>query len=177
MKLVAGVSLLGALAALAGCAQDRAPRAAEDTSAPASPTGEQTGPRSAEPSTTPSTPPRGSGTTLRAMASDFGDVLFDSTGQAVYLFDVETTDEPRCYGSCAEAWPPVLTDGSPVAGPRVRESLLATTERTDGTVQVTYDGHPLYFYAHEGKGEVKCHDIFLNGGIWYAVQPDGRRAP
>ena len=47
----------------------------------------------------------------------------------------------------------------------------------DGTVQVTYNGHPLYFYAHEGKREVKCHDIFLNGGNWYVVQPGGDAAP
>ncbi|MGZ5368495.1 MAG: hypothetical protein ACXWDD_04175 [Aeromicrobium sp.] len=58
-----------------------------------------------------------------------------------------------------------------------RQSLLGTTQRTDGTTQVTYDEHPLYLYAHEGKYEVKCHSVFLNGGNWYAVQPDGRRAP
>ena len=58
-----------------------------------------------------------------------------------------------------------------------RHSLLGTTQRTDGTTQVTYDEHPLYFYAHEGKREVRCHDVFLNGGTWYAVQPDGQRAP
>lgn len=104
-------------------------------------------------------------------------MLFDSTGQAIYLFDVETTSKPRCYGACAEAWPPVLTTGEPVAGQGVDISLLATTERSDGTVQVTYNGHPLYFYAHEGKREVKCHDVFLNGGNWYVVRPGGDPAP
>ncbi|MFC5179362.1 hypothetical protein [Nocardioides taihuensis] len=112
-----------------------------------------------------------------AAVSDFGPVLFDGTGQAIYVFDVEKTSQPRCYGSCAVAWPPVLTDGAPLAGDRVEEALLGTTRRSDGTTQVTYDGHPLYFYAHEGKDEVKCHDVFLNGGTWYAVQPDGDRAP
>ena len=104
-------------------------------------------------------------------------MLFDGTGQAIYLFDVETTSKPTCYDACAEAWPPVLTTGGPVAGPGVESSLLATTKRADGTVQVTYNDHPLYFYAHEGKGEVKCHDIFLNGGNWYVVQPGGDPAP
>lgn len=126
----------------------------------------------------PSTPePTKPGTGIVASDSEFGQMLFDSTGQAIYLFDIETTSKPRCYDACAQAWPPVLTNGDPVAGPGVDTSLLATTERTDGTVQVTYNGHPLYFYAHEGKREVKCHDIFLNGGKWYVVQPGGDPAP
>ena len=110
-------------------------------------------------------------------ASDFGPMLFDATGQAIYLFDVETTSEPACYEACAKAWPPVLTDGRPVAGEGVRKHLVGTTVRSDGSTQVTYNGHPLYFYAHEGKNEVLCHDVFLNGGNWYVVRPDGDAAP
>ncbi len=117
------------------------------------------------------------GTEIVASPSDFGTILFDATGQAIYIFDVETSSEPRCYDDCETAWPPVLTDGPPVAGAEVEASLLGTTERSDGTTQVTYNGHPLYFYAHEGKNEVLCHDVFLNGGNWYAVQPSGDRAP
>ncbi len=109
--------------------------------------------------------------------SEFGQMLFDASGQAIYLFDVETSPKPQCYDACAEAWPPVLSKGDPVAGPGVKSSLLATVERADGSVQVTYNDHPLYFYAHEGKREVKCHDIFLNGGNWYVVQPGGDAAP
>ncbi len=104
-------------------------------------------------------------------------MLYDDTGQAIYLFDVETTAEPQCYGDCAVAWPPVLTDGEPVAGEGVDPALLGTSERTDGRLQVTYNDHPLYFYAHEGKGEVLCHDVFLNGGNWYVVMPNGDPAP
>jgi predicted lipoprotein with Yx(FWY)xxD motif len=121
--------------------------------------------------------PRKQGTTVVARSTDFGTILFDEGGQAIYLFDVETSPEPRCYGACEEAWPPVLTEGSPRAGRQIEQSLLGTTERRGGDVQVTYGGHPLYFYAHEGKLEVKCHDVFLNGGTWYAVQPNGERAP
>ena len=117
------------------------------------------------------------GTTVMAGDSDFGTVLFDDTGQAIYLFDVETTLEPKCYGACEEAWPPVLTDGEPVAGDGIDPTLVGITERTDGTTQVTYANHPLYFYAHEGKNEVKCHDVFMNGGNWYVVRPDGTPAP
>lgn len=71
----------------------------------------------------------------------------------------------------------MLTQGEPRAGLGVENSLLGTTERTDGALQVTYDNHPLYFYAHEGKREVKCHDVFMNGGNWYVVRPDGDPAP
>ena len=104
-------------------------------------------------------------------------MLFDGSGQAVYLFDLEPTSTPGCYDACAEAWPPVLTQGEPVAGLGVENSMLSTTERTDGTVQVTYNDHPLYFYKHEEKREVKCHDVFMNGGKWYVVKPDGDPAP
>ena len=81
------------------------------------------------------------------------------------------------HDECAVAWPPVVTDGEPVAGKGVDPALLGTTERADGRLQVTYNDHPLYFYAHEGKHEVLCHDVFLNGGNWYVVQPDGDPAP
>jgi len=132
---------------------------------------------STEPSHSPSAQQPEQGQKVIAAESDFGTILFGDTGQAIYLFDIETTSQPRCYGACADAWPPVLTDGAPLAGEQVKESLLGTTQRTDNTTQVTYDGHPLYFYAHEGRSEVKCHDVFLNGGNWYAVRPDGHRAP
>jgi predicted lipoprotein with Yx(FWY)xxD motif len=129
-----------------------------------------------KPASSPTPAPGASGTRIVVADSDFGQMLFDATGQAIYLFDIETTSEPQCYGACAEAWPPVLTTGRPVDGRGVRASLLGTTKRTNGTVQVTYNDHPLYFYAHEGKHEVKCHNIFLNGGTWYVVQPGGAPA-
>jgi predicted lipoprotein with Yx(FWY)xxD motif len=165
--------LLGLLTA---CAEDPVAPATEDPTTPSRPTTAMTNPAPV-PSPSPSARPTQQGPTVIAAESEFGTILFDDTGQAIYLFDIEITSKPRCYGPCAEAWPPVLTDDAPLAGQRVKESLLGTTQRTDGTTQVTYDGHPLYFYAHEGKYEVKCHDIFLNGGTWYAVQPDGQRAP
>ncbi len=130
-----------------------------------------------EPASSTAPAPVERGAHIVAANSEFGMMLFDETGQAIYLFDVETTSQPRCYDACAEAWPPVLTTEDPVAGQGIESSLLATTERTDGTVQVMYNDHPLYFYAHEGKREVKCHDIFLNGGNWYVVQPGGDAAP
>jgi predicted lipoprotein with Yx(FWY)xxD motif len=109
--------------------------------------------------------------------SAYGTVLVDRRRQAIYLFEPETGRTPRCYGACAAAWPPVLTDGLPRARGQVRNGLLGTVERRDGSLQVTYAGHPLYFYAHEGPGQLLCHDVVENGGRWLAVSPGGGAAP
>lgn len=111
------------------------------------------------------------------MDSAFGEILVDAASQAIYIWELETSADPACYGDCAAAWPPVLTDGAPVAAGTVDPTLLGTTTRTDGATQVTYNGHPLYYYAHEAPGEVKCHDIATHGGLWWVVLPDGNRAP
>lgn len=116
-------------------------------------------------------------TTIKTGASDFGAILYDATGQAIYIWEVEKSSQPQCYGDCEQAWPPVLTDGAPVAAGQVDAALLGSTSRTDGSRQVTYAGHPLYFYAHEGKNEVKCHNIRTHGGLWWVVTPEGRAAP
>jgi predicted lipoprotein with Yx(FWY)xxD motif len=116
------------------------------------------------------------GVTVTTAGSDVGQVLFDGTGQAIYLFAKETTAVPDCYGDCANAWPPVLTEGSPVAGAGAITDLLGTTPRTDGSTQVTYAGHPLYYYAHEGKDVVTCHNVNEYGGLWLAVTPTGQAA-
>lgn len=119
----------------------------------------------------------GKGTTITVGNSDFGTMLFDSNKQAIYVFENDPKGSTVCYGTCAEAWPPVLTDGEPRAGRGVKESLLGTVKRRDGSVQVTYAAKPLYFYSHEGPGEVRCHNVNLNGGFWWVVGPDGERRP
>ena len=170
-RLAVLVLLLGLLAACGDGPQ--APAADEPAATPSpSPTAPTTAPT--DPATATPTRPSKPGATLVAGSSHVGTILFDDTGQAVYVFDVETTSKPRCYDACAEAWPPVLSKGRPQAGDGVEAARLGTTVRSDGSRQVTYAGRPLYFYAHEGKREVECHDVFLNGGTWYAIQPDGR---
>ncbi len=161
---------------LTACGDNTGQEASEPAATVAT-TDAATAPATDEQAPSPTPSPRKPDTRIVASASEFGQMLFDSKGQAIYLFDIETTSKPRCYDACAEAWPPVLTTGHPVAGQGVEKSMLATTKRADGTVQVTYNNHPLYFYAHEGKREVKCHDVFLNGGNWYVVQPGGDPAP
>ena len=103
------------------------------------------------------------GTTITTGDSAFGSMLFNDKKQAIYIWELENSTKAECYGHCAEAWPPVLTDGAPIAAGSVNGALLGTTERTDGTTQVTYSGHPLYYYAHEEAGEVKCHNVSTHG--------------
>lgn len=109
--------------------------------------------------------------------SEFGPVVKDSADQAIYIFENDEPGESNCYGECAAAWPPVLTEGEPVAAAGADQSLLATTKRDDGSLQVTYDDQPLYYYAHEAPGEVRCHNVELNGGFWWVIGPDGERRP
>jgi predicted lipoprotein with Yx(FWY)xxD motif len=127
--------------------------------------------------TASSTPRPRRGTEVIVDDSEFGPMLYGADGQAIYLFDLESTPQPRCHDDCAAAWPPVLTTGAPVAGKGVQQQLLGTVERQDGTRQVTYAGHPLYFYAHEDPWQVLCHDFTDFGGTWWVVQPDGDHAP
>ncbi len=103
-------------------------------------------------------------------------MLFDRVGQAIYLFDREDTSTPQCYGACAQAWPPVLTTDPPRARAAVRAGLLGATQRRDGSRQVTYDGHPLYYYAHESPGQVLCHNVDEFGGLWLVITPAGNAA-
>ena len=117
------------------------------------------------------------GTTVTLGRSEFGSMLFGSSRQAIYVFQNDRKGKSVCYGECAEAWPPVFTKRRPKAARGVEDSLLGTTKRRDGKLQVTYAGKPLYFYAHEGPGEVRCHNVDLNGGLWWVVGPEGRRRP
>jgi predicted lipoprotein with Yx(FWY)xxD motif len=117
------------------------------------------------------------GTKVVLGQSQFGRILFDSKRQAIYLFDRETTSKPRCYGECADAWPPVYAKGRPRLGRGLKRSLLGTVKRRDGRRQITYGGRPLYYYAHEGPGQVLCHDIFEYGGTWLVVKGNGEPVP
>ncbi len=169
--------LLSGCGATSDTADSSATEAATSQSAPASASPSSTAPSADTPSPTKQQPRPKRGTTIIVAASDYGPMLYDATGQPIYLFDAEKGSRPQCYGECAAAWPPVFAKGEPQAAKGVRAGLLGTTKRRDGRMQVTYDGHPLYFYAHEGKYDVRCHDVDQYGGLWLVVQPDGDPAP
>jgi predicted lipoprotein with Yx(FWY)xxD motif len=112
-----------------------------------------------------------------AKGSSFGRVLFDANGQVVYVFENDGKNRSACTSAdCVKAWPPVLTREQPSAGAGIDDGLLGTIRRADGMLQVTYNGRPLYFYEHEGPGEVKCHNVDLHGGLWWVVTPRGEPA-
>jgi predicted lipoprotein with Yx(FWY)xxD motif len=99
-------------------------------------------------------------------------VLTNSSGRTLYWFAPDTPSKSVCYGTCAAYWPPVI--GNPAAGPGVTLSKIATIARTDGTIQVTYAGHPLYTYIGDtAPGQANGNNINLNGGFWHEVPAAG----
>ena len=117
---------------------------------------------------------RARGTTVKVVGSQYGPVLADGRGQAFYLFASEKSGRSRCYGGCAQRWPPVLAGGAPRAGPGGHSRLLGTTRRTDGKVQLTYAGHPMYYYDGDAPGRILCQGVNEFGGLWLVVRPDGK---
>lgn len=174
IRLMAAASLL----LLAGCAESEPEPAAETPEASEtseSPTEESSADKSPSQKASPKSPAK-PGTRITVRASQHGPMLFDSRGRAIYLWEPETTQRPECYEACAASWPPVLTRGEPVAAGAARAALLGTTRRTTGLTQVTYDGHPLYFFANDAPGQVNGHGIDAFGGVWLVVTPSGQPA-
>ena len=104
-------------------------------------------------------------------------ILVDSKGFTLYDFHKDKGNTSACYGACASTWPPLSTNGAPKAMSGAEASQLGTTKRSDGTVQVTYAGHPLYTYIADTKpGEAKGNDYSSFGAQWYALKPSGEEA-
>ncbi len=122
----------------------------------------------------------GSGTAVVltvASAPKVGPVLVDPQGFTVYDFHKDKGTTSSCYGACAKVWPAVTTEGAPTAGEGAMSAKLGTTKRKDGTVQVTYAGHPLYTYVADKKpGEANGNDFSSFGAQWYALHANGEEA-
>jgi predicted lipoprotein with Yx(FWY)xxD motif len=116
-------------------------------------------------------------TKVQLRESKFGKVLFAGNGRVLYLFTSDTAGTSNCSGECAAAWPPFYARGKLVAGDGVNRKLLGRTTRPDGRKQVTYKGHPLYFYVHDPRGEILCHNVNEFGGDWLVVRASGKPAP
>jgi predicted lipoprotein with Yx(FWY)xxD motif len=111
---------------------------------------------------------------LTLRSTRYGRVLFDGRGRVLYAFTRDRRGgQSRCYGACAAAWPVYFAKSSLRAGSGVKQSLIGKTRRRNGRMQVTYNGWPLYYYAHEGPGEVKCQNVDQFGGLWLVVKPNG----
>ena|SRR5437764_827008 len=115
------------------------------------------------------------GTTLSLRKTALGSVLVNAKGRTVYLFAKDKNGKSACAGSCAKFWPPLLSQGKPSVGAGLKESLVGTTKRSNGARQVTYNHHPLYTYALDGRaGQTKGEGISAFGARWYAVSAKGK---
>jgi predicted lipoprotein with Yx(FWY)xxD motif len=117
----------------------------------------------------------GSGNTvIETASSSAGTVLTNGSGRAVYLWVKDTGDMSQCSGACAGAWPAVTTTGTVTAAGAAKASDLGTITRSDGTKQVTYDGHPLYYFSGDsGAGTASGQGSDSFGAKWWLVAPSG----
>jgi len=146
---------------LAACGDDEgdgdgAPGASDGATSEASPSAEES--------------PAAVAATVQLGESDLGSILVDDDGMTLYLFESDTDGSSTCYDDCAAAWP-ALVDDAPTGGEGIDGSLLGTTERDDGEVQVTYAGRPLYTFASDqAPGDVEGQGV---GDVWFVVDASG----
>jgi predicted lipoprotein with Yx(FWY)xxD motif len=168
--LAATVLSLGAFTA--ACAANGSPAASQTTTAaPMS---------SVAPSSPGASPlPGDAGPTPRVATAanpKLGTILTDGNGATLYLFEKDTPNHSNCTGDCAEDWYPFTTSkGAAAAGPGTTASMIATITRADGSTQVTYNSHPLYYYSDDKKkpGDTEGQGSSEYGGLWYTVSPAG----
>jgi predicted lipoprotein with Yx(FWY)xxD motif len=155
------------LTALAVAACGGGAAATASPPAPSSPT-----PAKTTATTTPST----ATATVRVANSRLGRILVNSQGRTLYLFKADSGAKSACFGACAVAWPPLRTGGKPIVGNGASAAPVGTIPRSDGTPQVTYNGHPLYTFVKDQKpGEVNGQGVTAFGASWFAVSPDGNQ--
>ena len=112
---------------------------------------------------------------ITVRSSDYGRILFDGRGKALYAFTRDGRGRSRCSGACATAWPPFVVSRKPRAAAGVKGSLIGTIRRGDGKLQVTYGKRPLYFYVGDRKpGQVLCQNVKEFGGLWLVVRAGGQ---
>jgi predicted lipoprotein with Yx(FWY)xxD motif len=116
----------------------------------------------------------GTSATVSLHKTKLGMILVNSSGHTLYLFEKDRNGKSACSGSCPRFWPPLLSRAKATAGPGVRASLLGTTKRSNGSVQVTYNRHPLYTFALDKQaGQTHGEGNFAFGAKWYAVSARG----
>jgi predicted lipoprotein with Yx(FWY)xxD motif len=122
-----------------------------------------------------SSPPAATGAAVvMTKTGSAGTYLTDGSGKSLYLFAADTGGKSVCSGACAAAWPPLTTKGNPTAGSGANGSMLTTITRGDGSTQVVYGGHPLYYYAADtSAGATSGQGLNAFGGLWWLVSPAG----
>jgi len=114
--------------------------------------------------------------TVSTSSTTLGSILVDGSGRTLYLFQKDQPNQSACSGACASAWPADKSSGTPKAGSGVKASLLGTIKRTDGSTQVTYNKHPLYYYSGDTQaGQQNGQGLNAFGALWYVVGPAGNQ--
>jgi predicted lipoprotein with Yx(FWY)xxD motif len=125
----------------------------------------------------PPTPPKtanGQSATLGVANENVGKILVDSKGRTLYLFERDAGTKSACTGACAVQWPPLRATGKPTVGSGANAAVVATTTRSDGKPQVTYNGHPLYLFSGDQKaGDTNGQGVNAFGGLWYVLSSSG----
>jgi predicted lipoprotein with Yx(FWY)xxD motif len=115
------------------------------------------------------------GPKLKVTGSDYGRILSNGGGRALYVFTADRGKASNCSGDCATAWPPYIVKAKPAAGAGAKPGLIGTTRREDGRLQAAYAGHPVYFYEGDRKpGQVLCQGVTEFGGYWYVLRANGK---
>jgi len=163
-KLFVGVGgAVAAAATVAACSSAASSTAAAPAASPAGASSSSTGAGASA-----------GGTVITTAKSSAGTVLTNGSGKAVYLWAKDTGDMSNCNGACAGAWPPVTTTGTATAAGGATASDIGTITRSDGTKQVTYDGHPLYYFSGDsGPGMASGQGSDAFGAKWWLVAPAG----
>jgi predicted lipoprotein with Yx(FWY)xxD motif len=118
----------------------------------------------------------GAAATVSLRKLNVGNALVDGQGRTLYLFEADKGPMSTCNGACASLWPPDTISGTPKAGPGVDAAKLGTTKRSDGTLEVTYNGHPLYRYAPDTKaGQDTGQGLNQFGAKWYVLAASGSK--
>ncbi len=114
--------------------------------------------------------------TVNSRSGKLGQILVDGQGRTLYLFEADTSDKSTCSGGCAKAWPPATTTGTPKGGGGVKSDLLGTTTRDDGSKQVTYNGHPLYYFEGDQEpGDTNGQGLDQFGAKWFVLDEAGNK--
>jgi predicted lipoprotein with Yx(FWY)xxD motif len=154
--------IIGAGAFLAACGSNTTGAASTPAAPPAAAGASSGGPGSS-----------GSPAVVMTHSGPLGTYLTDASGRTLYLFATDTGSNSTCAGTCAANWPPLTTTGAPQAGSGTTGSDLSTTMRADGSTQVDYHGHPLYYFAADtSAGDAKGQGL-NEGGLWWVVSPAG----
>ena len=156
MKKLALIGLVAVLA-MTACGDDTEPTSTATSPSPTL--------------TSSPSPTQSASETVNVASSSLGQILVDAEGRTLYLFMRDSGGKSSCTEGCAQTWPPLAASGTPTAGEGVQQSLLGTTQRDDGSMQVVYNQHPLYHFSGDSAaGQTNGQGV---GGNWFVVSPAG----